>query len=201
MRFNQPMGHPFQLETERLLLEASGGEQLAAPYERVGWPSLVRICAGARAVALAFPALAILTTLTRVFYGRLTYPRDVEWLEGSLLYQAFRLSHGLSVYGPPKSGACPLLYPPLYFLGVAGLGRVFGIDYVVGRSLSIAGFVLFCVSAGWSIVRDSSPRFRGSVSLFSCSYRLRSPLPFRPRVDGTTLSESTLLHSVSWVAL
>jgi hypothetical protein len=93
---------------------------------------------------------------------------DIEWLEGSLLYQAFRFAHGLPVYDSPRLGYFSLAYPPLYFLAVGGFGRIFGIDYTVARSLSIAGFALACVSAGWSIARDATPGLRALLVLLIC---------------------------------
>jgi hypothetical protein len=93
---------------------------------------------------------------------------DIEWLEGSLLYQAFRFAHGLPVYHSPRLGYFSLAYPPLYFLAVSGLGRIFGIDYGVARCLSIAGFALACISAGWSIARDAAPGLRALLVLLIC---------------------------------
>ncbi len=93
---------------------------------------------------------------------------DIEWLEGSLLYQAFRFAHGLPVYHSPRLGYFSLAYPPLYFLVVSGFGCIFGIDYAVARGVSIAGFALACVSAGWSIARDGSPWLRALLILLVC---------------------------------
>src|SRR5262245_17150244 len=100
--------------------------------------------------------------------GRLRYPMDIEWLEGSLLYQTFRFARGLPVYHSPRLGYFSLAYPPLYFLAVGGLGCIFGVDYPVARCLSIGGFALACISAGWSIARDAAPWPRALLFLLIC---------------------------------
>jgi hypothetical protein len=46
-------------------------------------------CLVAGWVAAALPALLILRSLLYVFYGRLGYPMDIEWLEGSLPLSGF----------------------------------------------------------------------------------------------------------------
>lgn len=115
---------------------------------------LVKLATLAAGIVAAAPALAIIATLTRIFVKRMRYPMDIEWLEGIHLYQAFREAHGMAVYASPEDGYCPLFYPPLYFLVVGGLGRVVGLDYWVGRGVSIAGLAMVCGAASWSIARN-----------------------------------------------
>jgi hypothetical protein len=90
------------------------------------------------------PVLWHLAVLGQVFALRLTYPMDAEWMEGGELYHAWRWLHGLSVYGAPTQGFTPYGYPPFHFLVLAAAGKLFGLDYGVGRGISILAFVVAC---------------------------------------------------------
>jgi hypothetical protein len=65
-------------------------------------------------------------------------------------------------------GYFSLAYPPLYFVAVSGLGCISSIDYAVARGVSIAGFALACISAGWSIARDTALGLRALLVLLVC---------------------------------
>ncbi len=97
------------------------------------------------AVILVAPALWHLALLVDLYRTRASYPFDVEWLEGSALYQAYRHMKGLSTYAPPSNGYLPLFHPPGYPILLAGVGRVFGLDYGVARTVSFACFAIACV--------------------------------------------------------
>ncbi|HEY6458728.1 MAG TPA: hypothetical protein VIY73_01215, partial [Polyangiaceae bacterium] len=86
-------------------------------------------------VALA-PAIAQLACFVYALAARAAYPMDLEWLEGTQLYEAVRFARGLPVYGPPAQGFVPSPYPPLYHLVVSFVGRCFGFDYWSGRIVS-----------------------------------------------------------------
>ena len=94
--------------------------------------------------ALSVPAILQLATFTKIVLSRVAYPMDIEWLEGGELYQAYRWIHGLPVYGPPEQGYLPFLHPPAHFMLLGLLGRIVGIDYAMGRLVSIAFFALAC---------------------------------------------------------
>jgi hypothetical protein len=91
---------------------------------------------------LVVPALVQIGTFVRIVAARAAYPMDIEWLEGGELYQAFRFLHGQVLYGPPDQGYLPYLHPPGHFLALALVGRFAGVDYAMGRIVSIAFFTL-----------------------------------------------------------
>ena len=80
--------------------------------------------------------------LLQIFARRLTYPMDAEWMEGGELYHAWRWLHGLGVYGPPEQGWVPYGYPPFHFVVLAAVGRIVGLDYAMGRAISVLAIVL-----------------------------------------------------------
>jgi hypothetical protein len=110
-----------------------------------------------RRVAVAL-AIAWAVVLLAVFVLRVGFPLELEWMEGGVLQQAHRLQHGESIYPPPSRDFVPFLYTPGYAVVLAGLGSVFGLDYTLGRLVSIVA----CVAIGWAIwravVREGKPR-------------------------------------------
>lgn len=93
------------------------------------------------AVAVALvPALMQLVAHGRIFAGRLTYPLDVEWMEGGMLVHAQRLATGQGIYVKPSLDFIPFLYTPLYPAILAALSFVFPLGYVLGRLVSIIAF-------------------------------------------------------------
>jgi hypothetical protein len=116
--------------------------------------------------ALLLPAIAQVALFAKVVFSRVAYPMDIEWLEGGGLYQAYRFIHGLKVYGPPELGYLAFTHPPGHFIVLGLVGQLAGIDYAMGRSVSIAFFTLACVI----VVREVDARAR------TAAMRLAAPL-------------------------
>ncbi|MFT3776309.1 MAG: hypothetical protein QM820_64010 [Minicystis sp.] len=120
------------------------------------WRSVVRIAG----VLLAFAgALFQIQLLGRLFAGRVRYPWDVEWLESSALYQAYRVQKNLYTYGPFKDGYIALNHPPGYPTLLGLVGKVIGVDYTMARAISF----LFFVGASALVVRALVRHQRGRV--------------------------------------
>src|SRR4029077_4434078 len=101
---------------------------------------------------LPFIALAawVFVVLARVFILRLRYPRDLEWMEGGVLTHALRLSKGQPLYAEPSVDFVSFLYTPLYPAVLCALSRIFGLSYMLGRTVSILAFsgaLVFLVAA------------------------------------------------------
>lgn len=95
--------------------------------------------------AVTLWALWPLLVLFSVFFARLSYPIDLEWCEGGSLYQAFRLLHGQPIYTQDDPSWAPFPYPPAHTLLLAFVGLL-RLDFWTGRLVSIAFFVLLCVT-------------------------------------------------------
>jgi hypothetical protein len=119
---------------------------------------LPRILDWTAAVGALGASLWQIGTLARVFVGRITYPMDLEWLEGLVLYQAHRLMHHEPIYLPPGHGFLPQTHPPLHSVLLAGVGRVFGLGYTTGRAVSIAFFCVACAVAWRLLARQLEDR-------------------------------------------
>ena len=92
------------------------------------------------------------------FAARVGHPYDLEWMEGGMLAHAWRLAEGFGLYVAPNPDFIPYIYPPGYSALLAALSPVFGLDYPVGRVLSVIGtlaaagaivFIPVRFSRGW----------------------------------------------------
>lgn len=86
---------------------------------------------------------------------RLTYPFDLEWMEGGQLMHAARLFTGKSIYVQPSTDFVPFFYTPGYPWVVAQLGHLFGgIGFTLGRSVSVLSTIWICGLIYFSIVKE-----------------------------------------------
>ena len=90
-------------------------------------------------------ALWPIVVLLGVFASRLTYPMDLEWCEGGILYQAKRLLDGLPVYPRDDPSWAPFPYPPAHTLLLSLVG-LYDLDFWSGRAISVFWFGVLCVT-------------------------------------------------------
>lgn len=102
----------------------------------------LRLAAESLSVAWALWPIGILFS---VFFARLTYPMDIEWCEGGILYQAYRLIHGLPVYPRHDPVWTPWPYPAAHTAALALVGLI-KCDFWSGRLVSILFFCGLCAT-------------------------------------------------------
>src|SRR3954471_7930841 len=73
--------------------------------------------------------------------GRLSYPFDLEWMEGSMVHHVARVLAGQPIYAPPTLEFTAFLYPPLYYYVSAAVARVTGLGFTPLRLVSLASSV------------------------------------------------------------
>lgn len=111
-------------------------------------------------IALAIPALYQLVLLATAISGRVSYPYDLEWMEGGMLHHALRFQAGSGIYKAPSIEFIPYLYTPLYPAILATAGEIFGLTYTLGRVISVLSLLgIFAVG----IMSITAPRFRHQV--------------------------------------
>jgi hypothetical protein len=147
------------------------------PVTADGWPA--RIARVLPWIVVAAPALFQVFLVATAIAGRVTYPYDLEWMEGGMLHHAQRIHDGLGIYVPPSIEFIPYLYTPLYPAVLALFGGGFGISYTIGRAFSVFALVGIAGVAAASIAgpRHEHPR-RGpawagvalALGLFSAAY-------------------------------
>lgn len=114
---------------------------------------------GILALLVSGPAVYLVFLVSKLYASRFNYPWDIEWNEGPMLYQAFRMMHGQMTYGPPQNGYLPIMHPFLYYGIVAVVGLVSGgVSYGVGRSVTFFFFVLAVALFVRVFTRDENER-------------------------------------------
>ena len=136
-----------------------------------------RVSQAGRTLASHLPYLPFLVlsacsfaVLARVFLSRLGYPLDLEWMEGGTLTHALRLARGQPLYAEPSVDFVSFLYTPLYPALLAALSKVFGLSYVLGRSVSILSFsgaLAFLVAAVRGVAQPYESEELGAVATAS----------------------------------
>lgn len=113
------------------------------------------------AAPIAGVALWRIATLAYIIWHRFRYPSDLEWMEGGQMVHAYRLLHGLPLYGDCSDGFVPFPYPPVHAAIVAGFGGLVGFDYANGRLVSIVAFSAACALLCSELLRASERLDRG----------------------------------------
>ncbi len=113
------------------------------------------------AVLPGLAAIALLAGLVPVWAARLTYPFDLEWMEGGILVHAWRILSLEPVYAPPSPEFVPFVYPPGYAATLAALGSLFGLSLWLGRALSLLALVAAAASVPAALQRLGGPRWLG----------------------------------------
>src|SRR5262245_60511937 len=103
-------------------MHVSSAEPL--PFERRAWRVLVALAIAADV------ALAVQIAL------RLTYPHELEWMEGAMVDHAERVRAGLDLYVPPTAQHVQFLYTPLLFYLGALVAAVIGPGFLALRLVS-----------------------------------------------------------------
>jgi len=92
-----------------------------------------------RTLATWVASVALMVLLVATWAGRLTYPYDLEWMEGGMLAHAWRMRQELPVYPVPGPEWTPYIYPPGYSAIVAALGSFVPLHPALGRVVSLLG--------------------------------------------------------------
>jgi hypothetical protein len=114
-----------------------------------------------------FDAIAVLLAaylvvqLGNAWAARLLYPYDLEWMEGGMLAHAWRFAHGKAVYVEPGPDFIPYVYPPGYSFLLALMGKVVGLGYTLGRSVSLVGTLAASAAISFGVARHYGDRLAG----------------------------------------
>lgn len=116
--------------------------------------------------------VALLWLLLQTVGPRLRYPFDLEWMEGGMLVHALRVSQGQPLYTLPSADWIPYIYPPLYPWVMGAVGLLTGVDYDLGRAISVLGVLAACVALVAALRREGGSTLLGLgvAALFLSTY-------------------------------
>lgn len=89
-----------------------------------------------------------------VSLGRITYPFELEWLEGLMVDYSWRITRGLPIYGPPDASFAADFYPPLFYIVSLPFLVVSGWSLWGVRLVSWLSTVGTCIIGGWVVRRN-----------------------------------------------
>ena len=115
------------------------------------------IAVAAAALIAAGAGLVELALHARLFAGRVSFPLDLEWMEGGVLVHAHRVAHGQPLYVKPSLDFIPFLYTPLYYVVLAGLSKIVPLGYTMARTVSLLSFAGALVLLVTAAVREAPP--------------------------------------------
>jgi hypothetical protein len=164
-------------------LRATVAQAAVSGAAKLPWlPGLLRRAAGVAGV-LYIGAYLLVALL------RMTYPFDIEIMDGNFLIQVGRVLAGQPLYVAPTLEYAPMVYAPVYFYVSAWLTKLAGFGYTPMRLLSILSSI-GCFAVLYRFVsRETSSRFCGLVSagLFAATYRETGYCFDLARADSTYL--------------
>jgi 4-amino-4-deoxy-L-arabinose transferase-like glycosyltransferase len=127
----------------------------------------------------ALPALALalaggyLLMFVVVALARLTYPFELEWIEGVVLEHVHRVLAGQPIYVAPSLDFVPLNYTPLYYYVSAAFAAVLGPGFLPLRLVSLLSSLGLLALIAW-LVRCETGRWPAGVlaaGIFAATYR------------------------------
>ncbi len=142
-----------------------------------------------RVVAVLAVAVAgvLFAQLALIWYARIPFPYDIEWMEGGMLGHAWRIQRGLSIYPEPSADFVPYLYPPGYATLLAWLGQIFGLNAPLGRVISLGGSLAAAMAIAVSAGRKNALAGLLGAALFLGCYRNSGAFYDLVRTDGLAI--------------
>lgn len=139
--------------------------------------------------ALAAVAVFYLATYLGLALLRLSYPFELEWMEGGSVDHVRRILAGRKLYVAPSIDFVPYIYTPLYFYLSALVSLATGVGFLPLRLVSLLSS-LGCFAVIFLLVRrETASPFAGllAAGLFAASFRLSGAWFDIARVDSLFL--------------
>ncbi len=116
---------------------------------------------------------------------RITYPYELQWMEGSILENVRRAVEGKQLYVQPSMEFVPYLYMPLYYYISAAVSWITGVSFFTIRLVSLLA-AIGCVAVVFMfVIRETGNRIAAvsAVGLFAAGYNLCSGYYDVGRID------------------
>jgi hypothetical protein len=149
----------------------------------------------ARYIIIAFnyllPAIAVFYILLYIFVAisRMSYPYELEWMEGRSLEHVHRLLAGQSIFPAPSVNFIPLTYTPLYFYVSSISALFFGDNFFSLRLVSFAASLGIITLIYIYVKRETNSGYFAvlAAGLFAATFRLNGFWFDIARVDSLFL--------------
>ncbi len=113
---------------------------------------------------LAATGLAFVVLFLIVAVQRLSYPYELEWMEGGVVDHVHRVLTGRPLYSAPSLEHVPFIYTPLYYYAAALLSRLTGEGFLAPRLLSLGSACGSFALVGLLVRRETGSAALGVVS-------------------------------------
>jgi len=155
--------------------------------------------------AIGVPGLLILASTCFVlmfFYTvlqRISYPLDIELIEGSLVNHTLRLMQGEPLYIKPSFEFTPNLYTPLYYYVSAAVSFVIGVGFLSLRLVSLLATMATVILIVLFVYRESKSSVAAytAAGLYLATYAASGGWMDLARVDSFYVA--LLLIAVYWM--
>lgn len=133
--------------------------------------------------------MAGVATLLLTAALRITYPYELEWMEGAVLDHVARLHAGQPIYAEPRFQFVPLIYPPLYYCLCSLAVELVGDGFAGPRLVSLAASI-GCLAVIYLLVYGETGRRIAGLSaagLYAATYPVAGGWFDVARVDSLFL--------------
>lgn len=165
------------------LAATEGGRPPTAPQRWTSPPAPHRVVIG---LAASIPIAVYLW----IALHRVSYPYELDWMEGGSVELAARVAAGHSLYVAPSLAFVGWTYTPLYYVVAAAVAKVIGIGFLALRLVSLAASVAAMVLLGLVVVRETGDRLAGllAAGVFAAAFRVSGAWFDIGRVDSLSLA-------------
>jgi len=153
--------------------------------------SLETIAAAAAVVSIAVVLLTIAL--------RITYPYELEWMEGGVLEHIDRVRMGEPIYVEPSLRFVPFIYPPLYYYLSAAAMSITGEGFLGPRLVSLAASIGTVAVIFMFIRRETGRNVPAlcAAALYAATFSITDGWFDLARVDG--LFPLLVLWAAYWI--
>lgn len=133
--------------------------------------------------------VASVGTYLWVVVHRISYPYELQWMEGGSVELVHRFLHGQTLYTSPTLRFTSWPYPPLYFAVSAGVAKVVGVGFLPLRLVSTLASLGVLAAIFLVVSRETGDRAAAtfSIGLYAATFRLAGAWADIGRVDSLWL--------------
>lgn len=152
------------------------------------WGQITWISNGFR-ILLALLAISFVCVYIFIALRRISYPFELEWMEGGAVEHVRRILLGYKLYVKPSLEFTPFIYNPLYFYVAAALSELTGIGFFPLRLVSFVSSIGCFILIYLIVKTETENRYCAIVSgcLFAATYKVSGIWFDIARVDSLFL--------------